>query len=104
MRKLLASAILGLTAVLAASLPASAAATTEYGSPVVPTRHVAPWLPECQDEDSRNCVWHAELHGNGIGDDFVDVDGVAYYAPYVHIPPAPARIKPGSSYVVACPN
>ena len=35
----------------------------------------------CQYEDSTNCVYIAADHGNGIGQDFLDIDGTAYYLP-----------------------
>jgi len=37
-------------------------------------------LPACATEDSMNCVWDADVQGNGKGRTFVDIDGVAYYA------------------------
>lgn len=35
-------------------------------------------LPPCAAEDSTNCVWIADVSGNGAGSSFVDVGGVAY--------------------------
>lgn len=35
-------------------------------------------LPPCAAEDSMNCVWIADVAGNGAGTSFVDVGGVAY--------------------------
>ena len=37
-------------------------------------------LVACEFEDSMNCVWNAQEQGNGIGESFVDIEGVAYYA------------------------
>ena len=37
-------------------------------------------LVACEFEDSTNCVWNAQVQGNGIGESFVDVNGIAYYA------------------------
>lgn len=36
-------------------------------------------LPACVTEDSRNCYWDAEQHGNGRGASFIDIAGVTYY-------------------------
>lgn len=36
-------------------------------------------LIACEYEDSTNCFWNADVQGNGVGESFVDVDGVAYY-------------------------
>ncbi len=36
-------------------------------------------LVACETEDSMNCVWDAQEQGNGIGESFVDIEGVAYY-------------------------
>lgn len=33
----------------------------------------------CEYEDSANCTWIAAEHGNGTGESYVDIDGVAYY-------------------------
>ena len=38
-------------------------------------------VPNCQFEDSTNCVYIAADHGNGVGRDFLDIDGTAYYLP-----------------------
>ena len=35
-------------------------------------------FPSCATEDSMNCVWDADIAGNGVGVSFVDVGGVAY--------------------------
>lgn len=36
-------------------------------------------LPACYYEDSEDCIWLAELEGNGIGTSFIRYDGVTYY-------------------------
>lgn len=36
-------------------------------------------LPPCAQEDSPNCYWDALGAGNGLGLDFVDINGQAYY-------------------------
>lgn len=36
-------------------------------------------LPPCEFEDSTNCYWDAAERGNGTGDSFTDIDGVAHY-------------------------
>lgn len=36
-------------------------------------------MEPCKHEDSANCYWDAAERGNGQGDSFVDIDGVAYY-------------------------
>lgn len=33
----------------------------------------------CEVEDSRNCYWDAGSSGNGEGQSFIDIEGVAYY-------------------------
>ena len=38
-----------------------------------------PAPPVCSTEDSDNCVWDAELNGNGQGRSFEVRDGVVYY-------------------------
>lgn len=43
-------------------------------------------LVACEFEDSTNCVWNAQEQGNGIGESFVDVNGVAYYATEGQLP------------------
>lgn len=35
-------------------------------------------LAQCEYEDSNDCYWHAPSRGNGIGDSFVDVDGLIF--------------------------
>lgn len=40
-------------------------------------------LGQCPTEDSADCYWSAGVQGNGSGRSFVDVGGVAYYAPTV---------------------
>lgn len=49
-------------------------------------------LPPCEFEDSQNCYWDASERGNGVGNDFIDVDGVVTYTtPEVvtYVAPAP---------------
>lgn len=36
-------------------------------------------LEPCPTEDSVNCYWLAEIHGNGIGRSFINIDGQIYY-------------------------
>lgn len=36
-------------------------------------------LQNCEFEDSTNCFWNATEQGNGLGQSFIDIDGVAYY-------------------------
>lgn len=36
-------------------------------------------LPPCENEDSDNCYWNAEMRGNGEGVSFVTIDGNTYY-------------------------
>ena len=36
-------------------------------------------LIACEFEDSTNCIWNAQEQGNGVGESFVDIEGVAYY-------------------------
>jgi hypothetical protein len=37
-------------------------------------------LAECPTEDSVACVWHADKHGNGLGQSFwVAQDGTVHY-------------------------
>ena len=43
-------------------------------------------LVACEFEDSTNCVWNAQVQGNGIGESFVDVNGIAYYATDGQVP------------------
>lgn len=38
-------------------------------------------LPLCPTEDSSQCVWVAEIQGNGDGISFVDLDGELYRLP-----------------------
>jgi len=42
---------------------------------------VASLLPTvaCATEDSHNCVWNADIQGNGQGNSFIDINGTAYY-------------------------
>lgn len=35
--------------------------------------------PPCPTEDSTDCVWNADVQGNGEGRSFVDIGGTAYY-------------------------
>lgn len=37
-------------------------------------------LPTCETETSTNCFWDADIQGNGVGESFHDIEGVAYYA------------------------
>lgn len=37
------------------------------------------YLPPCPTEDSANCKWVAEDHGNGEGRSFYDLDGEITY-------------------------
>ena len=37
------------------------------------------WLPRCETEDSPNCFWDSGNSGNGQGQSFLDINGVAYY-------------------------
>jgi hypothetical protein len=39
-----------------------------------------PAIPACATEESTNCYWDATNFGNGSGQSFIDVNGVAYYA------------------------
>jgi len=59
-----------------AAEPAPHPTVTVTASPEVKVVYT---LPECEEEDSRNCIWHADQSGNGEGVSFVDIDGVAYY-------------------------
>ena len=36
-------------------------------------------LTPCEQEDSDNCYWDAEVQGNGQGRSFVVIDGTYYY-------------------------
>lgn len=36
-------------------------------------------LPHCPTEDSVNCVWYADVQGNGHGQSFVNLDGEVIY-------------------------
>jgi len=36
-------------------------------------------IPPCASEDDANCFWDAAQRGNGVGTDFVDYEGQAYY-------------------------
>lgn len=36
-------------------------------------------LTPCELEDSRDCYWDAGNSGNGVGESFVDIKGIAYY-------------------------
>lgn len=36
-------------------------------------------LPPCAEEDSQNCYWDASERGNGIGRDFIDINGQVIY-------------------------
>lgn len=36
-------------------------------------------LPECPTEDSTNCIWHADVSGNGEGSTFIDINGWVIY-------------------------
>lgn len=38
-------------------------------------------LPLCATEDSSQCVWAADIQGNGDGTSFVDLDGELYRLP-----------------------
>jgi len=33
------------------------------------------YLPPCQTEDSVNCYWDASEQGNGLGNDFIAIEG-----------------------------
>jgi hypothetical protein len=35
-------------------------------------------LEPCAYEDSADCYWNAQERGNGIGQSFVDIDGIAF--------------------------
>ncbi len=35
-------------------------------------------LPPCEVEDSADCYWDAANRGNGIGNSFVDIDGLLF--------------------------
>jgi hypothetical protein len=34
--------------------------------------------PRCETEDATNCVWLASISGNGVGQSFIDINGIAY--------------------------
>lgn len=36
-------------------------------------------LDPCQSESSRDCIWVADLQGNGEGSTFIDYSGNTYY-------------------------
>lgn len=36
-------------------------------------------FPACITEDSTNCYWNAATMGNGTGNSFLDINGIAYY-------------------------
>lgn len=38
-------------------------------------------LPYCEQEDSINCFWDAQILGNGTGESFVNIGGSVYYLP-----------------------
>lgn len=38
-------------------------------------------FPACETEDSSNCVWIANLNGNGSGRSFIDVNNRTFYFP-----------------------
>lgn len=40
---------------------------------------LSPAYTLCATEDSVNCVWNANVQGNGTGNSFIDVNGTAYY-------------------------
>ena len=40
---------------------------------------IAAELPECAAEDSTNCHWDGAKRGNGKGESFIDIRGVALY-------------------------
>lgn len=40
---------------------------------------ITPGLKPCPTEDARNCYWDAQTQGNGTGQDFVDLFGIAFH-------------------------
>lgn len=36
-------------------------------------------LPQCAAEDDTDCIWIADLRGNGVGRSFVDIAGEVFY-------------------------
>ncbi len=38
-------------------------------------------VPECETEDSSNCVWYADTQGNGEGHSFIDIGGMVVPIP-----------------------
>lgn len=53
-------------------------------------------LPNCKEEDSRNCVWDAGKSGNGEGMTFIDYHGTAFYADPCEGMPIPNPCDPDS--------
>lgn len=49
----------------------------------------------CASEDSHDCYWLADSMGNGVGESFVDVGGVAYGLGYSLV-----HVWQGNAYVV----
>lgn len=57
-----------------AVIPTPTFATEGPAMDLVPGR-----LPACYVEDSEDCIWLADIMGNGEGTSFIRYDGVTYY-------------------------
>lgn len=59
-------------------------ATAPQAAPAVPTlthtTSTIPSLPECEYEDSEDCIWDATTAGNQEGTSFIRYQGKTYYA------------------------
>lgn len=51
----------------------------ERGASIVQGNIDVAFATPCPSEDSPNCYWDAGNMGNGVGQSFVDIGGVAYY-------------------------
>ena len=76
MEKFIAGTMVGLTAALAGMTLADIT-MGDLSNKAFDT--IAAELPECAAEDSTNCHWDARARGNGKGESYVDIRGVALY-------------------------
>lgn len=76
MEKFIAGTMVGLTAAMAGMTLADLT-MGDLSNKAFDT--IAAELPECAAEDSTNCYWDGAKRGNGKGESFVDIRGVALY-------------------------
>ena len=76
MEKFIAGTLVGLTAAMAGMTLADLQ-MGDLSNKAFDT--IAAELPECAAEDSTNCHWDGAKRGNGKGESFIDIRGVALY-------------------------